>query len=71
MNRPEFSNVRASFLQRRYAVRLGRRYALAAAGIIILGFLPIHHEKVNLSGVNWYDEKGVGSMELKLIPCRD
>jgi serpin B len=63
MNKLEFSNLRA-FLQRRYAVRLGRRYAIAAAGVIILGFIPIHHEKASLSGVKWYDEKGSGRGEL-------
>lgn len=42
MNKLEFSKVRASFLQRRYAVRLGRRYAFAAAGVLILDFMPIH-----------------------------
>ncbi|BAZ39587.1 serpin family proteinase inhibitor I4 [Calothrix sp. NIES-4101] len=33
------SNAREIFLQRRYGVRLGRRYALAAAGIVLLGVL--------------------------------
>ncbi|MEC4818704.1 MAG: serpin family protein [Scytonema sp. PMC 1069.18] len=33
------SNTREKFLQRRYGVRLGRRYALAAAGVVLMGFI--------------------------------
>jgi serine protease inhibitor len=39
MNRQKFSGVRENFLQRRYGVRLGRRYVLAAAGVVLLGVL--------------------------------
>jgi serine protease inhibitor len=39
MNRQKFSGVRESFLQRRYGVRLGRRYVLAAAGVVLMGVL--------------------------------
>lgn len=39
MNQQKFSGVRENFLQRRYGVRLGRRYALAAASIVLLGVL--------------------------------
>lgn len=39
MNQLEFSRTKANFLHRRYAIRLGRRYALAAAGFIVLGVL--------------------------------
>lgn len=37
MNQLEFSKMKANFLHRRYAIRLGRRYASAAASAIILG----------------------------------
>jgi serine protease inhibitor len=33
------TNAREIFLQRRYGVRLGRRYALAAAGVVLMGML--------------------------------
>lgn len=33
------SNARENFLQRRYGVRLGRRYALAAASVVLMGVL--------------------------------
>lgn len=39
MNRQKFSNVKDNFLQRRYGVRLGRRYVMAAAGVVLLGVL--------------------------------
>ncbi|WP_017651589.1 serpin family protein [Fortiea contorta] len=39
MNEHKWSEERENFLQRRYAVRLGRRYALAAAGVMLLGVL--------------------------------
>jgi serine protease inhibitor len=39
MNRQKFSGVRENFLQRRYGVRLGRRYVLAAAGVVLMGVL--------------------------------
>ncbi|BAY26547.1 serpin family proteinase inhibitor I4 [Calothrix sp. NIES-2100] len=41
MNRQKFSGsgVKENFLQRRYGVRLGRRYVLAAAGVVLLGVL--------------------------------
>ena len=35
----KFSNAREIFLQRRYGVRLGRRYVLAAAGVMLLGVI--------------------------------
>jgi serpin B len=37
MKHQKFSGVREKFLQRRYGVRLGRRYALAAASFVLLG----------------------------------
>lgn len=39
MNRQKFSGERENFLQRRYGVRLGRRYALAAASVVLLSVL--------------------------------
>ncbi|WP_017316083.1 serpin family protein [Mastigocladopsis repens] len=35
----KFSNARESFLQRRYGVRLGRRYVLAAASVVLMGVI--------------------------------
>lgn len=35
----KLSNARQNFLQRRYAVSLGRRYVLAAAGVMLMGVL--------------------------------
>lgn len=63
MNKLEFSNVRASFLQRRYGVRLGKRYAIAAASVLLLSLIPIHHKKA-LNGLESYDERGVDRGEL-------
>jgi serpin B len=39
MNHLELSRMKASFLHRRYAIRLGRRYVSAAAGVILLGLV--------------------------------
>lgn len=39
MNHLEFSRMKGSFLHRRYAIRLGKRYASAAASVILLGLL--------------------------------
>ncbi|BAY13676.1 serpin family protein [Calothrix sp. NIES-2098] len=39
MNQQKFSGVKENFLQRRYGVRLGRRYVLAAAGVVLLGVI--------------------------------
>ncbi|MBD2498114.1 serpin family protein [Nostoc sp. FACHB-280] len=39
MNRQKLSGMKASFLQRRYAASLGRRYVLAAASVVLLGVL--------------------------------
>lgn len=39
MNGQKLSGERENFLQRRYAVRLGRRYALTAASVVLLGVL--------------------------------
>lgn len=37
MNQQELSRIKTRFLQRRYAVRLGRRYVSAAASVIFVG----------------------------------
>jgi hypothetical protein len=39
MNQQKFHGERENFLQRRYGVRLGRRYVLAAASFVLLGVL--------------------------------
>lgn len=45
MNYLKFNRMKTSFLDRRYAIRLGRRYAKAAANVILLGLLG--YSKVN------------------------
>ncbi len=35
----KLSNLKGNFLHRRYAARLGRRYVLAAAGVVLMGVL--------------------------------
>lgn len=39
MHQQKFNSVKENFLQRRYGVRLGRRYVLAAAGVMLMGVL--------------------------------
>ncbi|MCC5638255.1 serpin family protein [Nostoc sp. CHAB 5844] len=39
MNRQKFSGMKENFLQRRYAVSLGRRYVLAAASVVLFSVL--------------------------------
>jgi serpin B len=39
MHRQKFNTAKENFLQRRYGVRLGRRYVLAAAGVMLMGVL--------------------------------
>jgi serpin B len=39
MNQLRFSGERENFIQRRYGVRLGKRYVLAAASLVFLGVL--------------------------------
>ncbi|MEH1868379.1 MAG: serpin family protein [Nostoc sp.] len=39
MNRQKFSDAKENFLQRRYGVSLGRRYALAAASVVLFSVL--------------------------------
>jgi serpin B len=49
----KFSLARENFLQRRYGVRLGRRYALAAAGVVlvsVLGCSQINKELGTMDG---------------------
>ncbi|MBW4633259.1 MAG: serpin family protein [Iphinoe sp. HA4291-MV1] len=45
----KFSNVRENFLQRRYGVRLGRRYALAAASVVLMGVIGCSQVNSNTS----------------------
>lgn len=39
MNQTQFRRTKASFLHRRYGIRLGRRYASAAASLFVLGLV--------------------------------
>jgi serpin B len=44
MNLQKLNSVNSNFIQRRYGVSLGRRYALAAASVMLLsvfGFYPV------------------------------
>ncbi|MFN6482887.1 MULTISPECIES: serpin family protein [unclassified Nostoc] len=52
MNRQKFSDAKENFLQRRYGVSLGRRYALAAASVVlfsVLGCSPVDSNKSALA----------------------
>ena len=52
MNRQKLSNAKENFLQRRYGVSLGRRYALAAASVVlfsVLGYSPVDSNKSALA----------------------
>ncbi|MBW4643896.1 MAG: serpin family protein [Goleter apudmare HA4340-LM2] len=51
MNGQKLSGERENFLQRRYAVRLGRRYALAAASVVLLGVLGCSQVNSNTSAL--------------------
>ncbi len=46
-----YSNARKNFLQRRYGVRLGRRYVLAAAGVVLFSVLGCSHINSSASAV--------------------
>lgn len=46
MNQPSFSQ-KTSFQLRRYAIRLGRRYALSAASVVMLGFSVAGYSKLD------------------------
>jgi serine protease inhibitor len=45
----KFSNARKNFLQRRYGVSLGRRYVLAAAGVVLVSVLGCSQVSTNMS----------------------
>ncbi len=49
MNQQKLSGARENFLQRRYGVRLGRRYALAAASVVLLSVLGCSQVNSNTS----------------------
>ncbi|MBD2345939.1 serpin family protein [Anabaena subtropica] len=51
MNRQKFSGVKNSFLQRRYAVSLGRRYVLAAASVVLFSVLGCSQVNTNTSAL--------------------
>ncbi|MGH8000336.1 MAG: serpin family protein [Brasilonema sp.] len=45
----KFSNARENFLQRRYGVRLGRRYVLAAASVVLMSVIGCSQVNSNTS----------------------
>ncbi|MDF5737939.1 MULTISPECIES: serpin family protein [unclassified Nostoc] len=52
MNPQKYSSVRENFMQRRYGVSLGRRYALAAASVVlfsVLGYSQVDNNKSALA----------------------
>ncbi|MBE8990708.1 serpin family protein [Nostoc sp. LEGE 12450] len=49
MNRQKFSDAKENFLQRRYGVSLGRRYALAAASVVLFSVLGCSQVESNKS----------------------
>jgi len=51
MNRQKLSDAKENFLQRRYGVSLGRRYALAAASVVLLGVLGCSQVDSNKSAL--------------------
>ncbi|MCC5665794.1 serpin family protein [Nostoc sp. CHAB 5784] len=51
MNRQKFSNAKENFLQRRYGVSLGRRYALAAASVVLFSVLGCSQVESNKSAL--------------------
>jgi hypothetical protein len=48
MNQQNFSQ-KPGFLHRRHAIRLGRRYALSAASVVMLGFSVAGYSKLDAS----------------------
>ncbi|MEH1779896.1 MAG: serpin family protein [Nostoc sp.] len=51
MNRQKFSDAKENFLQRRYGVSLGRRYALAAASVVLFSVLGCSQVDSNKSAL--------------------
>ncbi|MBW4453664.1 MAG: serpin family protein [Nostoc indistinguendum CM1-VF10] len=51
MNRQKFSDAKENFLQRRYGVSLGRRYALAAASVVLFSVLGCSQVESNRSAL--------------------
>ena len=51
MHRQKFNSVKENFLQRRYGVRLGRRYVLAAASVMLIGVLGCSQVNDNTSAL--------------------
>lgn len=45
------SSQKTSFKLRRYGIRLGRRYALSAASVVMLGFSVAAYSKLDASTV--------------------
>ncbi|HYW18504.1 MAG TPA: serpin family protein [Nodularia sp. (in: cyanobacteria)] len=55
MNRQKLSGVEKKFLQRRYGVSLGRRYVLAAAGVVLFGVLGCSQVSGNTNSLTQSD----------------
>ncbi|MEH1851064.1 MAG: serpin family protein [Nostoc sp.] len=51
MNRQKFSDAKENFIQRRYGVSLGRRYALAAASVVLFSVLGCSQVDSNKSAI--------------------
>jgi serine protease inhibitor len=51
MNRQKFSDAKENFLQRRYGVSLGRRYALAAASVVLFSVFGCSQVESNKSAL--------------------
>ncbi|MEH1769438.1 MAG: serpin family protein [Nostoc sp.] len=51
MNRQKFSDAKENFIQRRYGVSLGRRYALAAASVVLFSVLGCSQVDSNKSAL--------------------
>ncbi|MGJ5630662.1 serpin family protein [Nostoc sp. CALU 1950] len=51
MNRQKFSDAKENFLQRRHGVSLGRRYALAAASVVLFSVLGCSQVESNKSAL--------------------
>ena len=51
MNHLEPNDKKAGFLHRRYAIRLGRRYAISAASVVLLGMSVAGYSKPDSANV--------------------
>lgn len=51
MNHQKPNEKKAGFLHRRYAIRLGRRYAISAASVVLLGMSVAGYSKPDSTNV--------------------